>query len=318
MKHYTAIIIAYLIWAAAGPIIKLTLNSVPVFTFLLFRFLIVCCALLPYLYIQLKKIHIHPSDLGKIIILGLLSQSSLVLIFYGFKYTSALDATLIGVMGPILAVAAGHYLYREKINKNIKLGLGVATLGTLYIAIEPLFELQTNNHLAELRLLGNGFVILYTLAFLLYMIWSKMMLGKSSKPMLRTLKYLHIKPMKRHYSATLLTALTFYVGLLTFIPFVILENMGYLGFETFDIKLLGIVPVLGILYMALLSSIVAYTLFEWGLEKVDVKDTAILSYLAPLLTAPFAFIILGEVPTTYMVIGGLTLALGVYLAEKHS
>jgi len=314
-RSYLLIFITYLIWGAAGPVIKLTLDYIPVFSFLLIRFIIVCGLLLPYLFIQLKKHHIHPEDLLKITILGVFSQSSLALIFFGFKYTSALEATVIGVLGPILAVYAGHHFYNEKVSTKVKVGLLVASVGTLFVAIEPILNFDGSGIPASQRLLGNFFVILYTLAFLLYMLWSKMVLGQNKKPMLKTLKLLHIKPMRKVYSSTLITTLTFYVGLLTFIPFAILENFGVFGDQVFLLSNLTTVPILGILFMALISSLIAYTFFEKGLEKVDVKDTAIFSYLQPLLTAPFAYLLLSEVPTTPILIGGAIIAIGVGIAE---
>ena len=315
VKAYASIFGAYLIWGAAGPIIKITLGYIPVFSFLLIRFVIVCTVLLPYLHLQLKKHHVHPADLGKIVILGLLSQSSLAFIFYGFNLTSVLEATVIGVLAPLLAVFAGHYFYNEKVSPRIKVGLIVASLGTIFVAIEPILNFNGSGIPSSQRLLGNFFVMLYTLCFLLYMLWSKMVLGATKKPLLRTLKILHVSPMKKEYSPTLITTISFYVGLLTFIPFAILENFGFLGQQTFQYSNLTIVPILGILYMAFISSIAAYTLFESGIDVVDIKDTAIFSYLQPVLTAPFAYILLSEIPTKPIMIGGLVIALGVGIAE---
>jgi len=315
LKYYLAIVATYIIWAAAGPVVKITMDYVPVFTFLLIRFLIVCIILLPFVYIELKKTHIHPKDMLKIIILGLFSQSAIALIFFGIKYTTVLEASIIGVLGPILTVYAGHYFFNEKISKQIKIGLFIASLGTLYVALKPILEIQQNTADASLRLLGNFLVILFTLSFVLYMIWSKLTMGESSRHVRQALKFLHMKPMKKHYSPTLLTALSFYIGLITFIPFVVLEKFGYLGAQPFSFSSLTVVPVLGILYMAIFSSIAAYMFFEWGLTKVDVKDTAIFKYLEPIFTIPFAYLLLGEIPTPYMIVGGIVIASGVVIAE---
>jgi len=315
-EYYFGIIVAYVIWAAAGPVIKLTLQTVPPFTFLFLRLLIVCVLVLPYTIYTVKRSAIAKSDYLKIILLGIFGQTSLILIFLGFKYTTALEGTIIGMLGPILAVAAGHYFYKEKVDWHIKLGLLIATLGTLFVAFEPFLETHVITHDVKLRIMGNFFVILYSLSFLLYIIWSKITLGINSENTKRTLRFIHIKPMRKHYSPLLLMSLSFYVGLASFIPMAILEVAGYLGPVNFSIYKLSAVPIMGILYMAIFSSIAAYYLFEWGLTKVEIKDTAIFSYMQPVFTLPFAYMLLGEVPNNLMLIGAAVIALGVLIAEE--
>lgn len=312
--HLLAIVSAYIIWAAAGPIIKLTLDYIPVFTFLLYRFIIVCIAVLPYTIIKLKQYPIHKEDIIKILLLGLFSQTSLALIFFGFKYTTALEGTIIGVLGPILSVFAGHHLYNEKVNNYVKLGLGIATFGTFIVVLEPIFASSSDAAISQ-RLLGNMFVVMYTLMFLMYILWSKMSLGITTKPVKKVMKFFHMKPMKRHYPATLLMTLAFYVGLLTFIPLAIIETSGFFGEVPFQFSNLTLVPLLGILYMALISSVIAYVGFEWGLSKIEIKETAIFSYMQPIFAVPFAYLLLGEIPEFYVIVGGLIIALGVVIAE---
>jgi drug/metabolite transporter (DMT)-like permease len=313
--YYLAIIASYVIWAAAGPIIKLTLFYIPPFTFLFFRFLIVCVISLPSTYYLLRKSAIAKKDYFKIILLGFFGQTSLILVFLGFKYTTALEGVLVGMLGPIMSVIAGHYFYHEKVDWHIKLGLGLAAFGTLFVAFEPLMQSHHLNLDTRQRLLGNFLILSYSFSFLLYIIWSKISLGINSEKTKKTLKFIHIKPMSRHYSPLLLMSLSFYIGLLSFIPMSILEIAGYFGPVSFSLHSLTLVPVLGIMYMALLSSIAAYNLFEWGLTKIQVKDTAIFSYLQPVFALPFAYLLLKELPNQFMLFGAGIIAVGVAIAE---
>ncbi len=315
--YFYGIILAYIIWAGAGPVIRLTLQSVPPFTFLFLRLMIVCLLILPYTIYQLKQTSIAKADYLKILLLGIFGQTSLIFIFLGFKYTTALEGTLIGMLGPILSVAAGHYYYHEKIDWHIKLGLLIAALGTMFVAFEPYLTSRTISHEVELRMLGNFFVVLYSLSFLLYIIWSKITLGINTNNTKRTLKFIHIKPMRGHYPPLLLMSLSFYVGFMSFIPLSFLEMMGYFGPVHFSLYHLSAGPIAGILYMSVLSSIAAYYLFEWGLTKVEVKDTAIFSYMQPVFALPFAYILLGEIPNNIMVLGAAVIAMGVLIAEDN-
>ncbi len=249
-------------------------------------------------------------------LLGFFSQTSLILIFIGLQYTSALEGVLIGILGTILSVYAGHYFYKEKIDWHIKLGLLIAVIGTLFIALEPLLQAKTASHAVELKVMGNLFIVAYSLSFLLYIVWSKMSMGINSAKIKRSLKLIHMRPMKKKYSPILLMSISFYVGFITFIPLALLENLGYLGASKFSITDITLVPAMGILYMALLSSLVAYFAFEWGLSKVEVKDTAIFSYLQPVFALPFAYLLLREMPNQYMLLGVFIIAVGVAIAES--
>jgi len=312
---YLALFIATLIWAAATPVVKITLQYLPVFTFLLYRFLIVCIILLPFIIIELKKTPIHKADLPKIILLGIFGQTSIAFIFVGLKYTTSLDTAIIGILAPILAIGAGHYFYKEQIDNYTKLGIFIATIGTAIVVIEPIFtDVSTQNALIK-RLMGNLFVVAYNLAFLMYIIWSKMILGQNSKALKRSLRSLHIRPMKKNYSALLITIITFYVGMISFVPLAIAEYLGIFGGTNIIVETLPLTPVFGVLYMAILSSIVAYVAFEWALNTITVGDSALFNYLSPILTLPFAYLLLHELPNKTMLIGAAIITGGIIIAE---
>jgi drug/metabolite transporter (DMT)-like permease len=313
---FAALFATNAIWAIAGPVIKLTLEYIPLFTSLFFRFSIVCLILLPFIIIELKKNPIYKGDYFNFFVLGLSSQTSLVLIYAAFKYTSALDATIIGLIGTLISVAAGHYFYKEKVSSGVKAGIIIASIGTLITVIEPLLTSGGAINLdTETRLWGNILALLYNFCFLLYIVWSKMSMGEKSPLLKKALHFIHLKPMGKKYSPFILMGTTFYVGLLTFIPLALLENLGLFGPITLNATSFNISSIFGLLYMAVLSSIVAYLGFEWALHYVTVQDSAIFSYLQPILTVPAAFILLAEVPTTAALVSAAIIGLGVIVAE---
>lgn len=314
---YGALFIATAIWGIAVPIIKLTLNYSSVMTFLFFRFLIVCVILLPFVMIELKKNPLHKNDVFNLLLLGITGESSLIIVFWGLKYTSAIDAAVIGATAPIMAIIAGHYFYKDKITKFAKIGVIIATLGTLFVVIEPVVFFQKISQGSLLRIFGNTLMILYNFVFTWYVIFSRKVLGHNSVQITRALGMLHIKPNVKRYSVFLLTSVTFYVGFVTFIPLAILERFGAFGPVQSISALVSPIPLFGVLYMAIFSSIFANILFVWGLDKSSVSDSAIFSYLGPVFTLPFSYILLKEVPATYTIVGILILALGVIIAEKH-
>jgi drug/metabolite transporter (DMT)-like permease len=318
-KYFLALVTAHIIWAIAGPVIKITLDYLPPFTFLFIRFLIVSIIIFPYTIILLNKHKINPKDYINILLLGLFSQTSIIFIFIGLQYTTVLDAAIIGMLGPILAMTAGHYFYHEKVDKTLVLGVSITIIGTLLVVFEPFFSVNpAYNADPTLRLIGNIFIMLNSLASVTYVIWSKISLGQTNKVIKKSLHFLHLKQMTKEYPSSLLMSVAFYIGMFTLAPLAFFENVGLFGGDYINITLLPTQAIFGVLYMALLSSIVAYFLFEWSLKRISVTDSAIISYIGPLFAVPAAFIILGEIPNKMNIIGGAIIAIGIFVAEYRN
>jgi len=59
LRGYTFLLIATILWAAAGPVIKYTLRYIPPLTFLFLRFLIASVVMLPYAIYEIQKIGVN-------------------------------------------------------------------------------------------------------------------------------------------------------------------------------------------------------------------------------------------------------------------
>ena len=317
---YLALLAATGVWGIALPIMKLTLEDIPVFAFLFLRFMIVCVIVLPYLIVELKNNPISKQDVLNITVLGLLGQSSIILIFLGINLTSAIDAAIISIIAPIIIIFLGHYFYKEKISKALEIGITIATLGTAFVVFEPIFLGSTNiisGVETNSRILGNILVILYNVAFALFIILSKRIMGEDTEELRNAAKLIDLPPMKKVYSPFVHTAISFFIALVTIIPFFVLESLGLFGKVTFNFGMLTSQSIFGIVYMAIFSSLVAYFMFEWGLKRAKVSDTALFGYLGPLFTIPASFLILFEIPSVLTLLGTLIIVFGVVIAEKN-
>ncbi len=67
--------------------------------------------------------------------------------------------------------------------------------------------------------------------------------------------------------------------------------------------------------MAILSYVLAYFLYNFGISKIEVSEAAIFSYLQPLFAAPLAVLWLKEIVTLPFLFGASVIALGVFLSE---
>ena len=70
--------------------------------------------------------------------------------------------------------------------------------------------------------------------------------------------------------------------------------------------------------MGILSTLVAYGLYEISIRDMPISETAAYNYLSPILTIPFSYLLLGEKVTLWFIIGGLVIGFGVYLSEKKA
>lgn len=314
---WAACIVPQIIWAAAGPVIKLTLAYIPSIEFLFIRFLITCIILLPFVYLELKRTKIDLKDLPNIIALGILGYGSMLFLFEGFRYTTAIDAAIIGVVAPILEIAAGNYFYKEQISLKYKIGIVLAIIGTAVVVIEPALVHSGPSDTTS-RIIGNIFILIYNLGFATYIVLSKSIMGENSSRLFNALRHFGIKKHHYKYSPFLQTALSFYIALGVFTSLLILKSSISPVSVSFDILMLEPKAIFGVLYMALLSGIAAYTMLNWGIHRVSVSFMAIFSYLMPVFTLPFAYIILGEIPSGVALVGSAIIGLGILIAEYKS
>lgn len=314
---YLAILGATAIWGAALPITKLILNEISVFNYLYLRFLTVAIIMLPVAAVLLMREKVRIQDIPHIVFLGIMSQSFLIILSLGLNLTTSIDTAILNIIAPIIVIAAGHYFYKEKINALVITGVIIATIGTFFVAIEPFLSPNTSGTAAFNRVVGNTLVIGYNFSFAAYIIVSRQVMGHRSKLLAKIEKTFNVATRTRTYSPLLITTLSFYIGLISVLPFFLYDNFISPTAEHLSLSAISAPAALGVLYMAIFSSVAAYFLFEWAVDYGEVADTAIFGYLGPLFTIPFSFWILGETPTTYAITGAVIIFLGVLIAEKY-
>jgi drug/metabolite transporter (DMT)-like permease len=72
---------------------------------------------------------------------------------------------------------------------------------------------------------------------------------------------------------------------------------------------------LGLLYMVLFGSFVAYLIYAFALEKLSASDVAAFAYLQPVMAALMGIWLLGEKISIAAVFGGILILFGLYLTE---
>jgi len=289
-----ALIVVSALWGVASPVIKVTLNYIPPFSFLTIRFLVASFIL--YFLVDWKKgylKHLGKKGLLYALLLGVLGSSvNLGLLFWGINFTTSIEATIIYSMAPILIILGGVVFLKEEIQTRELLGILIALFGFGLIIIKPLL-FESSKVIINFE--GNILVLLSTVAWVAYALLSKNIFN-------------HDKTGTK-YSPVFITFITFFAGAVSMLPFGIYEIL------TTPIFWAKATP--GILYMAVAGTVIAYTLYEFGVKKIEVSETAIFQYLQPLFTIPIAMMFIGEDFSFIYLVGGILVAAGVFLSEHH-
>lgn len=299
-KAFLALIIANIIWGAASPIFKWALQNIPPFSLAFLRFyyagLILALILLVYRLIDKRseslRLQIHrmvKSDGKNLLLLSLCGITfNITFFFLGLKISSAIDAPIIASAGPVFTFFLALIFLKEKFRLKKLLGMLLALFGVILIVIQPILEKSS-----DASVLGNLFFILATFGAVAQAIFGKKIYS--------------------NHNFILVTFLSFIIGTLTFIPMALYEYLKYPEW----IAILDYRGLTGIIFGAVLSSTVAYTLFGYGLSKIQASEVAIFSYIDPIVAVLIAIPLLGEKITLAYILGSTLVLSGIYFAEKR-
>jgi len=118
------------------------------------------------------------------------------------------------------------------------------------------------------------------------------------------------KPLIRKYGAMVVTARALTYGTILFMP------IGLYSIRSFDPSAVASDAWLGLLYCAILTSVVAYTIWYWALHFIDAAQVAVFNNVQPVVAAFFGWLLLSEPISATFVVGGVLVIAGVLVTEK--
>ncbi|AKM79130.1 MAG: hypothetical protein UX85_C0003G0073 [Candidatus Beckwithbacteria bacterium GW2011_GWB1_47_15] len=290
-KAYLLLLVNAVIWGAALPLVKPSLNFVSPFQFLYLRYLIASILIFPFLIILLVK---HRPSLKTIlysVALELLATPiSLGLLYSGLKQTSAIEASLIAATYPLLITVGGIYFLKEKQERREWLGLALALIGTGLLVVEPLLT----NRIGKINFsfLGNLLVLAHNLLIAVYYLVAKKFYQGKPKFMVTGLGYLA--------SAIVLFFMLNQAGLSTSVTL---------------LKAPSVALASG--YMALFGSIIALTFYIKGQDLIEASEASLFIYLTGVFAIPVSFLLLKESVTWPQILAMVIIFLGVFLGESR-
>ncbi|MCL5411692.1 MAG: DMT family transporter [Patescibacteria group bacterium] len=288
-----ALVITSIVWGITIIVLKLVLKEVPPFSLAFLRFSLASLMISPIFIFDGVHHPLHLKDTPKLFLLGLVGVTiHLSLIFFGVKNTTATNAAIITALTPLGVATAASSFLKETNSPNYYSGSLIALLGILAIfGAEPLFNsanFSPIHHLGNLLILGS------------VLTWSIFNIGS--------------KELFKKYNSFTITAFLFLTGMVTFAPLAFLE---YQANPTWTSHVSD-QSILGIIFLALFSSVVAYLLYEWGLEHVRTSTAGLINYLTPVVTIISAVFILGETITLPFLLGSILIMCGLTLAIRPS
>ena len=200
------------------------------------------------------------------------------------EYTYVSNVSLITSLSPLLTVLLAGFLYKsDRPGKEIWIGSTLAFLGVGLVIFGSSFSLT-------IKPLGD---ILSLLAAICWAVYS-----------------LILKKLNALYDAFYITRKVFFYGVITALPFLLIEPE-----VTSPLELLHTVPLINILFLGLGCSMFAYLMWSLSVGKIGAITASNYMYFQPVVTLIFSFLILHEKITLIGYIGCALILLGVWLAD---
>lgn len=286
-QAFLAMIVANIIWGAAAPIFKLSLQNIPPFTLAFWRFFLGAFILLIFLRKKIKlelKTRRDVLDLISYALTGI--TINIIFFFLGLKLTYAINAPIIASGQPILTLFFALIFLHETFILRKFLGMILGSIGILIIVLEPILLTGIDG-----SFLGNIFLVIAAMSAVIQTI-----IGKS---------------VFKRFDPLAFTFWAFLIGAATFFPLATYEA-GLIPdlYQSLDWR-----GFLGIGFGAILSSALAYSLYAWGLKKITATDASIFYYIDPIIGTVLSYFLLKEPITALFLVGSAFIFSGIFLAE---
>jgi drug/metabolite transporter (DMT)-like permease len=277
-------LIAASIWGGMYVVSDAVLDVVPPATLVLMRYVIA----LPVLWIAVRMSHtsgIQRPDWPKLALTAFIGFGvSLLAQFAGTKFSTAAAGALITSATPAFIVLFAWWILHERASGRQWLGLVIATIGVLIVS---LLGDQTATEAATNPLLGNLLLIVAAVSWALYSV--------------------RVRLHSQKYAALAITLAVTAFGIPIVAPVAAIE------LQTQTIGTLTAPVVLGILYIGIGSTAIAFFLWNKSFELLEAATASLLFFAQPVVGTLLAAIFRGEQLGRSFFAGGALIVLGALL-----
>ena len=286
---YILLLLVPLFWGGAFAVTKHVLTELPPLTISAVRFSLAGLILLGWMLYK-REWKAQPVKLA---FLPLLALGLSGVFFYNYffatalQYTSSVQAALVIVVNPVFTACAAILLFGEAWNWRVGLGVLLSLAGVLFVV--------TKGDFSQFSLFSWGLGELYCLgsvaSWVIYTLLAKQIMKKMSSLLMTTVSTV--------LGATMLAVVA---G--------IKENQWELVWN------LSRQASLEMLYLAVFPSVVAFILYNWGIQRIGATKTSAYINLMPVNALWIAALFYGETVTLAHLTGMVLTISGVVLTTQ--
>lgn len=199
------------------------------------------------------------------------------------KYTTVANSVILVSTHPILIAVVSHYYLKERISMAAGAGVGIALVGMIIIGSSDFAVSQESLYGDFLALIGMFALAIYLLS------------GRRIRQKTSVLPYVTVV----YGVATMALFMGCFIFSVPLLPYPVEEWVLFLA--------LAIVPM-----------ILGHTIYNWTLRYVTALVVSMSILGEPILSAILAYILLSEVPTNWVILGGFLILVGIYLVASRS
>jgi drug/metabolite transporter (DMT)-like permease len=289
---YSQLLLTMFLWGLAWPVGRLLATNLPPVSIAVLRYAIVVPVLFGILRVKRQPLRLERKWISNLVIMGLFSTTLYQIFFlYGVKYAAASDDSLVIGIGPVLIAIMASFVLSERLTKTKALGFisGLAGIGVISL-------LSPNTNVLN-RPLGISLVFGGATAYAIYTVTLRRFVAPNRAD----------NTISAPSSLTILAWISLF-GWLFLIPLSLLEAPWTYTW--------GPVSWLGILYLALLSTVVGYFFYVEGVSRIGAGRAAIFGNLVPVFGVLTSFLLLNENLSPWHAVSFLLILTGVILVNR--
>ncbi len=272
------------IWGGTFVVSKYILNYIPPLTLITLRYILAVLALFIFIkFVSKEKLKkITKKDGFLFLLIGFIGYFlSISLQFLGTKLTDAHTGSVLTASTPAFTIIFAKLILKEKITLKKFISLMIASLGVLVVI--GYGGSKGFNFLGDLALIGAA--ITWALLSVLVKIASK------------------------NNSSLIVTAYAIFIGLIFTIPFTVFE------LKSTPITYINLNIILGLIYIGVISTAIAFFLWNKGLEMVDTGIGSLFFFFQPLVGSFLGWFLLNEKLGMNFFIGGVLILSSVFVVS---
>ena len=285
------------IWGFGWPAGRVVANDILPFTASWLRYVIATVSFLIFLRLTGQWMFPNRAEWGRIFLIGFFSTVVYQAFFmFGMQFTAAGDASLMITFNPLFTTILAVIFLGEKMHLNLVIGL---IMGVSGVAILFYYSPNVDIPLSD-RILGNLLIAGAALSWACNTILMKKAMTSPAKAAQKPLNPLE------------LTVWSSVAGLIILTPIVAVES------ATKGIIMPSFDGWVGLIFLALFSTVISYVWFADGIVKIGASMSALYVYLVPPFGIIGGYLLLQEKLGISLFFAFILITGGVIIAQRNN